>query len=666
VPGFSTRNSAKASRVPTTVLGGRAARMFSGAPPNKIVTLGALTVLLHSRGGLTVNRAWSKVGMAQPGTAAAAWWRAPSGIVLAFGAAMPRFRRPTCAWVASWLVSFAAACSDAYPPEADHKQAVGGPQPSAAESKAPASELAQPPLQVLAQGEHSPWSLAIDERYVYWTTPTELRRVPLAGGAVKTLATGLGLRRVTAAEGGVFITDGIGGKVYRVDRESGSAEVIGTGVYPDGIAVHGRNVYWANASQTLGEGTVAVARLGDKTTSILAEGLVGPSGVAADDDFVYFTSSSQGCGSGTPGASGASGAGGCYGGGVSKRALSGGAVQLIDMQGTPLDVVVGKRGVYWILMPARVMFAAFPANTGRVLADVTGEVAGPIAVDAESFYFSSSDYGRVLKVPLDGGQAQRLVTDLGTVGAIAADASWVYVAASSQGRILRVAKDGSASKPSGPITGPCVTPLGTAAEIAATPRADQNLEMLALRLDAGRMTASEESYARVVADVAAIRGAQPALAGIGHFGRNDGKQLLLGPDDVTMQSIAANHYSAWDCLNDFYKLESREPVVASYVLLKFKGNYDLNLLAGLYKSLPGMRSAVSNVSGGDGATICAWRDGTKIEYVVDRASGDCLAGCINHDAHAFLSTAAGVIEAQGVWNSETGESRPDWFTRVCR
>jgi hypothetical protein len=106
----------------------------------------------------------------------------------------------------------------------------------------------------------------------------------------------------------------------------------------------------------------------------------------------------------------------------------------------------------------------------KTLTDALGEVAGPIAVDDEALYLSSTDRGRVLRVGFDGGKLEPLVTDLGRVGGIAVDRGWVYVATSSQDRILRVAKNGGASKPSAPVIGPCPTPLGTAADIAAMPR----------------------------------------------------------------------------------------------------------------------------------------------------------------------------------------------------
>jgi hypothetical protein len=257
------------------------------------------------------------------------------------------------------------------------------------------------------------------------------------------------------------------------------------------------------------------------------------------------------------------------------------------------------------------------------------------------------------------------------VGGIAVDDEWVYVAATSAGRILRVAKDSSANQPSGPITGPCPTPVGTAEEIAATPRADTNLELLALRFERSGVTASQLAYDRVLADVTAIRAAAPELADVGYFAGHDGKQLVLSPDDRTAQSIEAGEYSAWDCLNDFYgveALEVRRQLGGTFVLLTLKGIYALDQLSTLYEKLPGIESAGSNVGGGDGPTICARRapgDMARIEYVVDRAGGDCPAGCNTHDAQLFASSAPGVVEAIDSWSTGPGGNAPEWYGRIC-
>jgi hypothetical protein len=131
-----------------------------------------------------------------------------------------------------------------------------------------------------------------------------------------------------------------------------------------------------------------------------------------------------------------------------------------------------------------------------------------------------------------------------------------------------------------------------------------------------------------------------------------------------MQSIRAGQYSAWDCLNDFYGLQDLF-VGSTYVVITLKGTYDIVELSKLYQKLPGIRSAGSS-RGGDGPTVCAGRNGSTFEYVVDRADGDCPAGCITHEAHAFVSTAPGEVEARGVWNSASREGDSSLFTKLCR
>jgi hypothetical protein len=577
------------------------------------------------------------------------------------------YRRPARLHAALLLALVGSGCTSG----ADPSNEADATSPSAPDSSAndAGNEPEGPPmpLEVLVQGEEQPWALAIDDRYVYWTAARALRRAPLAGGAATTLAEGQGLRRVVVAAGYVYFSDGPAGTVSRVAREGGSVEPLGTGVFTDGVAVHGERVYWASHGMTVGsesDGSLGTAALDGTDARILVGGLSQPSAVAVDDAFVYFTSTAQTCSAGSGMISG------CFGAGVSKVPLGGGAAVVVDGEGAPLDLALGELGIYWMATPGpRVMFAPRDGSAAQMLARVVGESPGPLAVDADALYFSSSADGRVMKLALDGGAPQPLVTDLGTTGGIAVDDDWVYVAATRDGRILRVAKDGSASEPAGPITGPCPMPIGTAAEVAATPRADTNLELLALHLDAGKVAATQETYDRVVADVAAIRRLAPELADIGYFPPHDGKQLGLVPNDLTARSIEAGDYSAWDCLNDFYGVESLEVIPnifgPSLVLITLKGIYDLDRVAEAYRMLPGIEDADPNFGGGDSSTICALRDATRIEYVVDRAGGDCPAGCTTHDAQLFASDAAGSVEAGASWDTESGAPPPEWFERVC-
>lgn len=176
-------------------------------------------------------------------------------------------------------------------------------------------------------------------------------------------------------------------------------------------------------------------------------------------------------------------------------------------------------------------------------------------------------------------------------------------------------------------------------------------------------------YDRVVADVGAIRALVPDRADIGYAAPHDGKTLYLGVTELAAQSITAGEYSAWDCLNERYGAsvgELNEGLGGNWSLLvTLRGIYDLSRLVERYAELPGVTTAEPNFALGDGPTLCAARDGDGYQYVVDRAGGDCPAGCTEHDARAFASEAAGQITVLGAWTSASGEPAPAWFG-ICR
>jgi hypothetical protein len=197
---------------------------------------------------------------------------------------------------------------------------------------------------------------------------------------------------------------------------------------------------------------------------------------------------------------------------------------------------------------------------------------------------------------------------------------------------------------------------GTAREIAATPRADVNLEMLALSMTSG-LTASQLVYERVVRDVGAIRSAYPAVASIGYFPVHDHQSVIVGFDPPTAADVAEGNYTAWDCANTWYGLQSLN-VRASLTQVNLKGIYATPQLATEYGGLPGVRSAEPNYFGGDGPTICGTIDGDTYHYVFDEASGDCPAGCIDHVYSYFTTDAAGSITIRDTWDNSSGAPAP--------
>jgi hypothetical protein len=212
----------------------------------------------------------------------------------------------------------------------------------------------------------------------------------------------------------------------------------------------------------------------------------------------------------------------------------------------------------------------------------------------------------------------------------------------------------------------CPTGLPSTAEIASTPRADTNLELLALRSSTG-IIADQAIYDRVVRDVTAIRAADASVAGIEYFARSDGRTLFLELAKSNFADMQSGAYHDWDCLNQAYvktDLLLMDSTVSPYGELTLKGNYDLARVGAQYAALPGIQSAGSNIGGGDGPTICITRGADVWHYVFDKAGGDCPAGCTEHEYHHFTTSTAGQVTSLG----ELADSEVETYAsaQACR
>jgi len=196
--------------------------------------------------------------------------------------------------------------------------------------------------------------------------------------------------------------------------------------------------------------------------------------------------------------------------------------------------------------------------------------------------------------------------------------------------------------------GSCSSDLPDAEQLATTPRANTNLELLALKFSKG-VVAEQEIYDRLVRDVALITAQNNSISEIAYFPPHDGKELLLIADARAFGEMQAGTYRAWDCLNDSYGVEavSTNPGTLAFALLTLEGIYNLDLVSKQYAALPGIKSADPNIGGGDGPTICVVREDSQWHYVFDRAGGDCPAGCTEHEYTHFTVTTAGVVADLG-------------------
>ena len=199
----------------------------------------------------------------------------------------------------------------------------------------------------------------------------------------------------------------------------------------------------------------------------------------------------------------------------------------------------------------------------------------------------------------------------------------------------------------------CPPALASASELAATPRADTNLELLAIAKSPLKLIADQAIYDRLVRDVRLIRAERPSLANVSFWPRRqDGKRLGLRVPTSIVDQIEKGEYHGWDCLNAAYGLENIETfqrISREYVSVTLKGIYNMDLIAAEYAQLPEVISVETTVVGGDGPTICLSMGPDVWQYAFDEASGDCPAGCTEHHYWLFSTSAAGPVMASGDW-----------------
>jgi hypothetical protein len=225
--------------------------------------------------------------------------------------------------------------------------------------------------------------------------------------------------------------------------------------------------------------------------------------------------------------------------------------------------------------------------------------------------------------------------------------------------------------------GDCLTGLVTTMELASTPRADTNLELLALRLSPGRVVADQAIYDRVVRDVSAIRTQRPDLATISYFPAYDGKTIDLTVDVDTAERMKSGTYTPWNCLNtrlgavmpfEYTRIGNADN---EFVFAGVKGIYAIDVVAPEYGRLPGVTNTDDDNVGGDGPTICVTSGPDTWHYVFDAASGDCPAGCIDHAYSHFTTDTVGTVIQLEEWSSTSSGSAPAWVAQfasrtVCR
>lgn len=192
---------------------------------------------------------------------------------------------------------------------------------------------------------------------------------------------------------------------------------------------------------------------------------------------------------------------------------------------------------------------------------------------------------------------------------------------------------------------PCADYVGQATpeEIALTPRADEEAELLAIEAT-GLVVAPQTLYDRISTDLANIRTDYPYVAHVNYRGSWLPHTLLFRLDDQGYDAYKAKTYTAWNCANNLYGLSLLSNSPSGLITLVFPATLDMAALATEYAQLPNVLYVEPNYMFGDGPDICLLVDGDNLHYVFDDASGsDCPSGCSNHLYSAFTSDSTGLI-----------------------
>jgi hypothetical protein len=526
-----------------------------------------------------------------------------------------------------------------------------------------------PGIEVLYEGEARPYALALDGDDLFWLSDAGLRRAPVNGGEPVTLAAagggfGEAVTGLTPAgdyvfyhQASAFVQHGIG----RVPRGGGTPQWVADAERPQDVIANAESVFWTDSGDDWDTGRIWRAALDGSEPTAIATGLVSPRSMAIYGDQLYFENGNTVCARLDPGLE-------CVDVGIYRVPITGGEPERVVSNPVGSNPVWKDGAMYWLggePSPFEVMLlppGGAARSIARVVLDSPGDGA-PLVSDGAAIYWSTGS--RVLRMPFDTQEVKRLVTGLEGTTHLAVRGDWVYEAEAGTGRILRIATDGSAHHPAAePITGPCPEPAVGAEELALTPRADGNLELLALSLEPERVVASQETYERLVSDVGAIRALEPALSEVEYLGEHAGRSIQLQWTEAAAKAFADGVYTAWDCLNDAYGLTGFSAYEQT-IDLALDGNYNLSHVLEQYEQLPGVTSGTYAGGSLDGPTICVLRDGGRHEYVFDDTGGFCPTDCTEHHAYHFSSDAPGQVTALAEWDSTTGDPVPAWFGAVC-
>jgi hypothetical protein len=186
--------------------------------------------------------------------------------------------------------------------------------------------------------------------------------------------------------------------------------------------------------------------------------------------------------------------------------------------------------------------------------------------------------------------------------------------------------------------------IAPSSAVAASPRTETGLEQLTLALDDSAV-ASQTSYEQVVQDVETIKAQFPAVADISYQPRESTGIFIEVVSKAVTTQMSDGNYTAWDCLNEHFGPAEVSTISDTAVFVTLPHVLHPTHVPQMYADLPGVVRAESYPPS-DGPTICAnWKDTDRL-YLLEDATGDCQAGCTEHDLSLFSIDDQGTVEEQ--------------------
>lgn len=283
---------------------------------------------------------------------------------------------------------------------------------------------------LLTETERPPWSLAVDDEYVYWgerlgapsTTDIRLVRVPLAGGCPEVIANHAGnnVLAVVVDDATIYWQSGV--DILATDKQSLNTTILASGQQaPISLVQDGTHVYWANYSG----GHIRRVAKGGGAVETLAGGQNQPRVFDLDDTEVY------------------------WGNQAGNIAMESSLSKVAKTGGPPLVIATGLTvTTTGQLDAASFYFADFAAPASLLAVPSDGGAMDTVAllhisqlwVDAPYAYATRCAAGNLSRVALSGGTIDVLVDQLACPYFLTTDASHVYFTTIDDNRILKIAK----------------------------------------------------------------------------------------------------------------------------------------------------------------------------------------------------------------------------------